>query len=83
MRFKKTTWFDTIADKPAFGFKIFHNGYGFLNAAENGKPLLFDTEKERDDKIKSIKTAEKEGNYLKRSVVTNLLKDRPFNIKTF
>jgi hypothetical protein len=55
MRFKKTTWLNTKTNKPEYGIKIKYSNLQYLNVAENGKPLIFKTEKERDAKIAEIK----------------------------
>lgn len=59
MRFKKTTWYNMKTDKPNYGIKIKYANLKFLDAAENGKPLIFETELERDEKIKQIKNDSK------------------------
>jgi hypothetical protein len=56
MRFKKTTWLNTDTDKPVYGLKLKYACMDkFVNVAINGKPALFNTEKERDQKIAEIK----------------------------
>jgi hypothetical protein len=55
MRFKKTTWYNMKTDSANYGIKIKYANLKFLDVAENGKPLIFETELERDEKIKQIK----------------------------
>lgn len=66
MRFKKTTWYNMKTDKPNYGIKIKYANHPFLDAAENGKPLIFTTELERDEKIKRIKNDSKAKDFEKR-----------------
>jgi len=54
MKTQATQWFNTKTMKPVYGIKVKHEGK-WLNAAENGKPLLFDSEEERDRKRKEIR----------------------------
>lgn len=49
MRTRNHDWFDTSTLTPWYGFQAFYEGE-WVNAAEDGKPCLFLTEKERNDK---------------------------------
>ena len=58
MKFRKTTWLDTKKNIPVYGIKASHpdiHGGKFLNAMFENKPLLFEVEQERDDKLKELK----------------------------
>lgn len=55
MRFRKSTWLDTKTNKPVYGVKAQYADGKFYNAMFEGRPLLFDNEEERNNKIKELK----------------------------
>jgi len=55
MRTKNYDWLDTSNGKVLYGIQINLGGGKWMNAAENGKPLLFNTENERDIKRSEIR----------------------------
>ncbi len=60
MRFKKTTWLNTKTNKPVYGISVKRKfDKSFMNLAENGKPLFFNSAEKRDAKIANIKEREK------------------------
>ncbi len=54
MKFKKNNWFDSKELKVFYGIdaKVDNEWH---HAAEDGKPLLFDTSEERDEKLKELR----------------------------
>lgn len=49
-------WLDTKANKPKHGIDALVSGR-WMHCAENGKPLLYDTEEERDAKLRKLRRA--------------------------
>ena len=49
MRTRKNDWFNSQTRIPSYGFQVFSCGR-WLNAAENGKPCIYATEAERNNK---------------------------------
>jgi hypothetical protein len=49
MRTREHDWLDTKRKRPKYGFQVFHCGR-WCHAAENGKPCIFDTKLQRDEK---------------------------------
>lgn len=54
MKTRACNWLDTDTGKPKFGIQVFVNGK-WHNAAENGKPLLFDDLLEREAKRRELR----------------------------
>ena len=54
MRTQNCTWFDKKAMKAKHGFMVRVDGV-WMHAAINGKPCIYDTEKERDEKRKEFR----------------------------
>lgn len=54
MRTREYNWLDMSTRKPLYGIQVLWDGE-WLNAAEAGKPLLFDTQAERDAKRAEIR----------------------------
>ena len=54
MKTKKNDWFDEAKNRVLYGFDVFHAGE-WKYAAQDGKPCLFETEKERDAKQKEFR----------------------------
>jgi hypothetical protein len=56
MEFKAYDWLDLSTKKPKYGIQAkLDGGDTWMNCCEDNKPLLFDTEKERDAKIAEAK----------------------------
>lgn len=53
MKFKMTTWLDTVSMCPVYGIAVY-DGKKKYEAAEDGKLLLFDTEEEAKAKIREL-----------------------------
>jgi len=49
MKTREHNWYDMQNHRPMFGIQVRWNGK-WLNASENGKALLFNTQEERDAK---------------------------------
>lgn len=54
MKTRNYNWYDMQNHKPLFGIQVRWDGE-WLNAAEDGKALLFDTPEERDAKRAEIR----------------------------
>lgn len=54
MRTRANNWLDTSTNKPKFGIQVFVDGK-WKNAAENGKPLLFDCLVKREAKRRELR----------------------------
>lgn len=55
MKFRKTTWFDTKTNKAVYGIKAQYTDGKYYNAMMDGKPLFFDKEEDRNNKIAELK----------------------------
>lgn len=54
MKTRAYNWLDTNTGKPKFGIQVHVDGK-WQNAAENGKPLLFDCLVKREDKRRELR----------------------------
>jgi len=54
MKARKSSWVDLETLKEKYGIKVHFKGE-WLNAAEDGSALIFDSETERDAKLAEIK----------------------------
>lgn len=57
--FRRHDWYDAKARVPKFGIqgKPRDPFAGWMHCCEGGKPLIFDTEQERDAKLKELRRA--------------------------
>lgn len=51
IKFLRTSWYDIEINKEIFGIKAKDGDRNWLNLAENGKPLFYKNEQERNDRI--------------------------------
>jgi hypothetical protein len=55
MKFRKSTWLDTRTKTPAFGIEVRPQPKDhWFNCHENGNPLIYATEAERDAKLSEL-----------------------------
>lgn len=54
MRTKMTAWYDKENDRPLYGIKVHVNG-AWVNLAQDGKALLFETREECEAKRKEVR----------------------------
>ena len=54
LQYRPSTWFDTTKHAPVFGIEAQEGSSDWLNLAEGGKPLIYDSEEERDAKLREL-----------------------------
>ena len=54
MRTKLTAWYDKANDRPLYGIKVHVNGI-WVDLAQNGKALLYETRQECEAKRKEVR----------------------------
>jgi hypothetical protein len=57
MKTRNCNWFNTETKKQQFGIDVFHNGK-WMHCSDNNGLLLFDSEEERDEKRKELRSKE-------------------------
>lgn len=58
IKYRTHDWYDPEKGVPIHGIQIHHDGI-WKNLAEDGKPLLFDEESQRGEKLKSLRLEER------------------------
>lgn len=70
-RYKVTTWLDKITNEPMYGIKLFVDGKGWHDFAENGKAVLSYSRETIEQRIKELKAdREKTGFHVARLVTS-------------
>jgi hypothetical protein len=54
MKTRRHDWYDIKSHKPIYGIQVFHKGQ-WRNVMNEGKPLLYDNEKDRNNTMRAIK----------------------------
>lgn len=64
MQFKRYDWLDVKNVKPIFGIQVREsNKDTWHHLSMNGKPVLYETEEERDKKLKELRKQNKNGEF--------------------
>ena len=56
MKYRKNNWLDTTSMQIKYGIDAFYKGE-WLHCSDNGKPVFFDNEADRDAKLKELRKA--------------------------
>jgi len=55
MKYKRNNWIDMSTDTELYGIDVVEKGQTY-HLSENGNPLFFKTAKDRDEKLKELKS---------------------------
>lgn len=75
IRYRPHPWFDSRAVRKMFGIQARIGNGEWMHMSEDGKPLIYDTEAERDAKIKALRAQRQPPRYT--VAVPTIVEDQP------